>query len=231
VDSKVSDVLLRVVASFLVVVVFVCADEHFEVFDFVGWLECFKQILYFPYFSEHVNHLREDLFVNDVGSYLGAAWVRLFYHRLRVGNGLVLGFKALVASRDQLVEFFFNDCLIGPRVASPSAAVLLHLNRVGSLLLGRLQVLLALSEAKHRDHRLILLGIQLNHWLLLLVHSDVMKLLANFQKERVEDLHEIRNFKNENVGNAPLYRTERVAIVRQVLLFDRVHEFKQEAFE
>jgi len=58
-----SNVLLRIVAAFLIVIVFVGANEHLEIFNFPRRLHRLQQILNLANLRKHVYHLRQNLLI------------------------------------------------------------------------------------------------------------------------------------------------------------------------
>ena len=69
-DAEVRNVLLGVVAAFLIIIVFIGSDEHLEVLNLPRWLQSFEQVFYFTDFGKHIDHLRKNLLVTSVRNLL-----------------------------------------------------------------------------------------------------------------------------------------------------------------
>ena len=96
-NAEVRDVLFGVVAAFLVIIVFIGADEHLEVLNLPRWLQSFEQIFDLTDFGKHIDHLRKNLLVTSVRLLL---WVLKilgdFWNSTRLLR-LIFSFKTLVA--------------------------------------------------------------------------------------------------------------------------------------
>ena len=116
--AEVSNVLFAEIAALLVVVVFVCSNEHLKIVNFLCFLNAFHQLLDLSYFREHIDYLAEIVFRREISTcrlllllFLACRILGKYGHSLLLVLKwwLVLSFETLVASLDQLVQFFVDN--------------------------------------------------------------------------------------------------------------------------